>query len=378
MEKFTEEFKQACVDEWVNELCGEISKEMFCRNRGISPRSLNRWLETFDPTEEEDDVETNIALEKGKHYRVKSFRGTFHEGSIIELVGCTEDVWCAFDFDLFKLIDGDSDILCPAGNGEGAYEYIDNIEEIEDVEEGDDETPLNITFVYTGESITLFRGNDSVAIDRSFPDFDTVVALLVDGELEDAWEAANVKFTLDKYSHGSITVEDGRVFYKNFEVNGKMTDKLVTMLENREEGVATFCNFFENLMKVQDKRVVEELYDFLRHNDIVLNDDGSFTGWKAVTSEFKDKHTRQIDNSVGSVVEMPRHLVDDNKDRTCSVGLHVGSKEYVGSFGNCSDRFVAVKVWPEDVVSVPTDYNGQKLRCCRYTVLEDITDSFRD
>jgi hypothetical protein len=73
---------------------------------------------------------------------------------------------------------------------------------------------------------------------------------------------------------------------------------------------------------------------------------------------------------------MPRSLVNDDKYQACSTGLHVGSYDYVKDFGGQWARFVTVKVFPEDVVSVPVDYSGGKLRACKYEVLEDVTDQF--
>ena len=175
-----------------------------------------------------------------------------------------------------------------------------------------------------------------------------------------------------------MEIINGIVYVKGFEVVNSMTERLVSMMENGVDGVRTFARFFENLMKVQDKRVVEELYNFLQHNAIKLNEDGSFTGYKAVREDYLDKYTGKINNTPGVTVEMPRSLVDDDKDRTCSVGLHVGNIDYVKMYGSgCSDRIVTVKVWPEDVVSVPSDYQGQKLRACKYTVIEDVTEQYK-
>ena len=37
---------------------------------------------------------------------------------------------------------------------------------------------------------------------------------------------------------------------------------------------------------------------------------------------------------------------------------------------------MAVKIDPADVVSIPTDYNNAKGRCCKYTVMSEI--KFKD
>jgi hypothetical protein len=87
-----------------------------------------------------------------------------------------------------------------------------------------------------------------------------------------------------------------------------------------------------------------------------------------------DCASNTFDNSPGKTVTMPRNQVDEDDQRTCSAGLHVCSKSYIGHFGSGSDRIVSVKVHPRDVVSIPVDYNDAKMRTCGYVVLEDVTD----
>ena len=77
-----------------------------------------------------------------------------------------------------------------------------------------------------------------------------------------------------------------------------------------------------------------------------------------------------MDNSLGATVEMERNRVDDDKDRTCSTGLHFCSRDYLDHFGG--ERLVIVKINPRDVVSIPSDYNDSKGRACRYEVVDEI------
>jgi hypothetical protein len=108
------------------------------------------------------------------------------------------------------------------------------------------------------------------------------------------------------------------------------------------------------------------LYKFLEHNGHPITQDGCFIAYRGVTKDFKDPHTRTFDNSVGSICEMPRDQVDDNPDNTCSSGLHVACYSYANGFGKVT---VEVKVDPVDVVCVPRDYNGTKMRVCKFEVL---------
>jgi hypothetical protein len=83
-----------------------------------------------------------------------------------------------------------------------------------------------------------------------------------------------------------------------------------------------------------------------------------------------DVHSGTMLNAPGCVVEMERNRVDDNKDNTCSTGLHFCGMSYLNHFGG--ERTVIVKVNPADVVSIPSDYNGAKGRACRYEVVGEL------
>lgn len=82
--------------------------------------------------------------------------------------------------------------------------------------------------------------------------------------------------------------------------------------------------------------------------------------------EFTDHHTRTMEIRIGTAVTMPREECDNDPQRTCSSGLHVGAPEYVKDFGH-SERFVlACLINPMNVVAIPSDYNHTKMRVCEY------------
>ena len=120
------------------------------------------------------------------------------------------------------------------------------------------------------------------------------------------------------------------------------------------------------------KRAVDELYGFLEKNSLPITPDGHFLAYKKVRQNYFDCHTGKMDNSVGKIVEMERNEVDDNKDQTCSTGLHFCSQEYLPHFGGGDSRVVIVKINPRDVVSIPVDYNNAKGRACRYEVIGEV------
>jgi hypothetical protein len=73
------------------------------------------------------------------------------------------------------------------------------------------------------------------------------------------------------------------------------------------------------------------------------------------------------------VVRMARHEVQDDPYNSCSTGLHVGTFNYARGFG---DTRIRVRINPADVVSVPHDGAGEKIRVCVLRVEEIVTEAF--
>ena len=129
--------------------------------------------------------------------------------------------------------------------------------------------------------------------------------------------------------------------------------------------------FWEKLKNNPSFNSRQMLYKFLEHNGHPITTEGNFIAYRAVRSDFLDKHTGKMDNSIGNVVEVSRSQVDDNPNNVCSHGLHVATMSYAQSFGSGDDRILDVEVSPADVVAVPTDYDGTKMRVCRFKVVAE-------
>ena len=139
--------------------------------------------------------------------------------------------------------------------------------------------------------------------------------------------------------------------------------------------ITPLTNFIDNVMVNPSKRAVDELYGFLEYGNLPLTPDGCFLAYKVVGSNYyKDKHSGTFDNHIGSTCRMVRNHVDDNKEQTCSTGLHFCSREYAENFFySYNDHMMVIKINPRDVVSIPVDYNNTKGRCCLYEVVGEIT-----
>ncbi|AJT60958.1 RIIB lysis inhibitor [Vibrio phage ValKK3] len=226
-------------------------------------------------------------------------------------------------------------------------------------------TPVNVSFTYHGEAYSA---------DITAPNYSKIVAALIDGDGALAVELLDVAKGLEEFMLGNVVVKGGVVKYKDLDIDGGMTGRILEAMENGDKTQVTkLVKFFENLIENPSRRAVEELYGFLEAADIELTDDGHFLAYKKIRDNYKDIHSNKMCNKPGTRVWMLRHQVNDNKDQTCSAGLHVCSKGYLPHFGGAAgNRVVLCKVNPRDVVSVPSDYNNTKLRCSEYLVLKEL------
>lgn len=252
----------------------------------------------------------------------------------------------------------------------------------------DSEPKDSYMFTASPFSLTIVRQSDGkqVSVTKDADGFDAHYDAIMDGRgsqqvLAYLFSMLDVTFEFKKYSKNGIFVdaEAGIVYYESgaerYNFSGKLVPRLISSLSDEGEYSDSFeglLAFTEKLLDNPEKRAVNELYDFLEANDVTITKEGMVRCWKKVTSDWKDFHTRSIDNSVGTVVKMPRHLVNNDSSQTCSTGLHACSKSYLSSFGGSDNRVVSVLVNPADFVSIPNDYNNAKARVCRYVVEAEV------
>lgn len=208
--------------------------------------------------------------------------------------------------------------------------------------------------------------------------FNDIIQALIESRFDDAIEFISIKAAVQKYVKGDVRIEGGSLFYQGIELRSGLVTRIIDSMQNGED-FEFYLPFLENLLENPSEKAVQRLFDFLVANDIEITEDGHFIAWKMVRATYKDCHSNTFDNSPGQYVKMPRSRVNDNDEQTCSTGLHVCSKGYIGSgFGHGDGRIVSCKVHPRDVVSIPVDYNNAKMRVCGYLVLDDVTERFDD
>ena len=190
-----------------------------------------------------------------------------------------------------------------------------------------------------------------------------------EGFINIADPTAYIKSLYAKYE--SIEVRDGSVFVDGVTINNLVAEHILDFLS---KGLDCFP-IFKFVIKLQNnpsKRAVDEAYTWLANRSFGITDTGNVLGYKAVRNNFLDIYSGTFDNNVGQVHSMPRNTVDDNKENGCSYGFHVGTQDYATGFCPQGGHIMAVEFDPADIVSVPSDCNYQKLRVCRYMVVEEL------
>lgn len=234
------------------------------------------------------------------------------------------------------------------------------------------------SFIRTSDHLTVvFEDGETATVYTTNPNYDEVVAAVREKDWEEvrrlAIPSTQMKERFTSAGLGDrVDIIGGVVYLDNRPMHNTLTDRIIQM-NNEGYDVTPMARFLENLMENPSHQSVNELYDFLEKSDLPITEDGYFIAYKRVRDDYMDIASGTFDNSVGEVCEMPRNQVDDNRDNTCSAGLHFCSRSYLphyGAYDGC--RTVIVKINPADVVSIPSDYNNAKGRTCRYEVIGEL------
>lgn len=253
-------------------------------------------------------------------------------------------------------------------------------------------------YIIQGRNVTIVIDNVPHTISASQLGYQKLLDAIKAEDENAVRDLVSPKQIVLSFGEGNVSIQGDKIFWKGRELHNALTTRMIRMID---EGfsVKPLVNFMENLMQNPSKRAVNELYGFLEKNTLPTTDDGCFLAFKKVRSDYLDCHSGTVLNKPAvyltgedkaklaeyagkhnevqvevvdgvTVVSMERNLVDDDQNRTCSVGLHFCSRDYLNHFGG--ERIVVLKINPRDVVSIPNDYNDSKGRACRYEIVDEI------
>ena len=219
-------------------------------------------------------------------------------------------------------------------------------------------------------NLTVILKNKAHQVIPDHTNYRLILEALPTATEDELLELVDIEKAIATFSQGQVSIINGKVMFEGEEVHGSISKRIIEFM-SKGLPFQPLVKFLENLMENPSMQSQQELYDFLEHENLPVTEDGCFLAYKAVNSDFKDKWRGTFDNNVGQVCEMRRAKVDDNRGRGCSAGLHAGALNYVANYGSvdAGDNIVIVKINPEDVVSVPSDCNCEKLRTCKYEVV---------
>jgi hypothetical protein len=246
---------------------------------------------------------------------------------------------------------------------------------------------FNLVSDDNGNRILSIFADKPYNVDSTHPEFDEILRRVLNDD-ESAIEMIDMAgAVVRKFDRISERVSiSGNVLYLDGEpVHNSLAKQVIRFLNEGVDDWKPLVNFFENVQQNPNAHSREQLYDWLMCHDFTITESGHIVGYKGVRKTedgslvsgysgraIVDGQTivGNIPNNIGSVVEMPRNEVAHDPSNACSYGLHVGTYSYAHGYAN--GAMLEVHVNPRDVVSVPTDAAGEKVRCCRYRVAKII------
>lgn len=228
--------------------------------------------------------------------------------------------------------------------------------------------------VIGGDSLCVVIDGKDYVIRQEHPNFRLVAVALLSGEHDKVREFVTIETAVQAYLETTgVEVKDGKVTWNGQEINSLLTDRI---LEAITEGIdpQPFIKFLNNLMQNPSKTAQEGLFNFVEKCGLTITPDGCFLGYKKVREDYMDVHSGRFSNKIGQTISMLRENVVEDPNVACASGLHVGTFENANMhFSPGSGHVMIVSVNPIHVVSVPYDYDYQKMRTCEYTVVGEYT-----
>lgn len=237
-------------------------------------------------------------------------------------------------------------------------------------------------------NLTAFIDGEMYSATDSHPNFERIQEMCQAGDTSvvaffDLSHTAQERF---RRLSERVSVANGKIYLDGEEVNNALTEQVVRFINEGVEDFEPLVMFFEKVQTNPNPHSREQLYRWLADRNFTINADGNILAYKGVETFATEDgtgyrsvasgtaivdgvtHTGKIPNPIGAVVEMARSSVQHDPSVGCHTGLHAATWNYAKDWSQ--GAVLTVEINPRDVVSVPTDCGDQKMRVCRYTVVE--------
>lgn len=180
---------------------------------------------------------------------------------------------------------------------------------------------------------------------------------------------------LTKLTEGLVRVTDKGVLFGDQPIHNVLSERIMDHM-NRGLDIKPLAKFMNKVMSNPKADISNELFQWMEGAKLPITSEGNFLAFKKVANDYTSIHRGPhgpVSNSIGTIVRMPRENVDENREQTCSSGLHFCGFDYLGNYGfGGENKVVVVEIDPTNVCAIPTDYDYQKGRACEYLVVGEV------
>ena len=262
---------------------------------------------------------------------------------------------------------------------------------------------MTLPYIMGKDAVTVMVNGSAITVREGQVNFAALRDAIKNREWDRVPELITPARAVENFVRGRVSVQNGEVLLDGAVLHNSVTTRILEMIEDGFDA-DPLMRFLERLMQNPSRTAVEELYLWLEGTQLPITEDGCFMAYKKVRDDYRDFYTglvlnkpadlmtdedlnyiQQPQNGVTVVVEngvtilqMPRNRVDDNRQQTCSQGLHFCSLSYLPHYHGGQGRVLLVKIDPADVVSIPSDYDNAKGRAWRYQILGEHTRTERE
>lgn len=259
---------------------------------------------------------------------------------------------------------------------------------------------MTLPFIMSKDAITVMVNGAPITVREGQINFVTLREAIRNKDWDAVPDLVSPARVVEKFATGRVTVKNGEVLLDGEVVHNAVTQRILDMVSEGFDA-DPLMKFLERLMQNPSRTAVNELYLWLEGTRLPITEDGCFMAYKKVRSDWLDFYTGKVLNKPAALMtdadleyiqtvhgnvtvsvedgvttlSMPRNKVDDNRDRTCSYGLHFCSLSYLPHYYGGQGRVLLVKIDPADVVSIPSDYDNAKGRAMRYQIMAEHTQN---
>lgn len=233
----------------------------------------------------------------------------------------------------------------------------------------------SLPYIIQGTNVTVIHNNTPYTLSEGAVGYQQLIDAIKAGDWDAVPGLISPTKAIATYSLGRMSIINGEFHWDQKPMRSAFSTRIMEM---HAQGfpIEPMVNFMANCAANPSPRAVDELYGYLEANNQPITEDGCFIAYKRVRLDYKDIHSGTMDNSVGKTPSMNRGEVNDDREVTCSTGLHFCGMSYLKHFPG--GRIVIVKVNPADVVSIPKDYNAAKGRACKYEVIGELENNLEE